>query len=91
MIKTMTSAIYFTENSDRKRFITSLLSKFRNNIKGKVLLKVNLVSHNPYPTTTHPEMIEAVYDQIKSSASEIVCGDGHGVDVSTSKIKNHHI
>ena len=85
------SIIYFTENPDRKRFITSLISKFRNNIKGKVLLKVNLVSHNPYPTTTHPEMIEAVYDQIKSNASEIVCGDGHGIDVSTSKIENHPI
>ena len=85
------STIYFTENSDRKRFITSLLSKFRNNIKGKVLLKVNLVSHNPYPTTTHLEMIEAVYDQIKSSASEIICGDAHGIDVPTSKIKNHPI
>ncbi len=85
------SVIYFTENPDRKRFVASLLSRFRNNIKGKVLLKVNLVSHNPYPTTTHPEMIEAVYDQIKSNASEIICGDGHGIDVPSSKIENHPI
>lgn len=94
MIKTLSndeSTIYFTENPDRKRFLASLIPKFRNNIKGKVLLKVNLVSHNPYPTTTHPEMIEAVYDQIKSSASEIICGDAHGIDVSTSRIKNHPI
>ena len=59
------STIYFTENPDRKRFVASLLAKFRNNIQGKVLIKVNLVSYNPYPTTTHPDMIEAVYDQIK--------------------------
>jgi uncharacterized protein (DUF362 family) len=54
------STIYFTKNLDRKRFVASVISKFRNDIKGKVLIKVNLVSYNPYPTTTHPEMIEAV-------------------------------
>jgi len=85
------STIYFTENPDRKRFVASLLSRLSYNIEGKVLIKVNLVSHNPYPTTTHPEMIEAVYDQIKFSASEIICGDGHGVDVPTKKIENHPI
>ncbi|MFW9940743.1 MAG: DUF362 domain-containing protein [Candidatus Thorarchaeota archaeon] len=85
------STIYFTENQDRKRFVASLLSRLRINIEGKVLIKVNLVSYNPYPTTTSPEMIEAVYDQIKSTASEIICGDGHGVDVSTKKIENHPI
>ncbi|MFX0049512.1 MAG: DUF362 domain-containing protein [Candidatus Hermodarchaeota archaeon] len=85
------SAIYFTENPDRKRFVRILLSKFRKYVQGKVLLKVNLVSYNPYPTTTHPEMIEAVYDEIKIKASEIICGDGHGVDVSKKSIKNHPI
>lgn len=85
------STIYFTKNPDRKRFVRSLISKFRNNIEGKVLIKVNLVSYNTYPTTTHPEMIEAVYDQIKSSASEIICGDGHSIDISTQKIENHPI
>jgi len=85
------SKIYYTENPDRKRFVGSLLSRFRNKIEGKVLIKVNLVSYNPYPTTTHPEMIEAVYDQIKFNASEIICGDGHGVDVSTKKIENHPV
>ncbi len=85
------STIYFTEDHDRKRFVASLLSRLRINIEGKVLIKINLVSYNPYPTTTHPEMIEAVYDQIKSTASEIICGDGHGVDVSSKKIENHPI
>ncbi|MFX0004629.1 MAG: DUF362 domain-containing protein [Candidatus Hermodarchaeota archaeon] len=85
------SIIYYTDNPDRKRFVTSLLSRFINKIEGKVLIKVNLVSYNPYPTTTHPEMIEAVYNQIKSNASEIICGDGHGLDVPTKKVENHPI
>lgn len=85
------STIYFTENPDRKRFVASLISRFRNNIKEKVLIKVNLVSYNPYPTTTHPEMIEAVYDQIKSNASEIICGDGHSIGLPAKKIENHPI
>ena len=85
------SIIYFTENPDRKRFVQSLLTRFISEIEGKVLIKVNLVSYNPYPTTTHPEMIEAVYNQIKSKASEIICGDGHGLDVAAKKIENHPI
>ena len=45
------STIYFTKNPDRKRFVSSLFSRLKNNIEGKVLIKVNLVSHNLYPTT----------------------------------------
>jgi uncharacterized protein (DUF362 family) len=85
------STIYFTKDPDRKRFVASLISRFKNQIVGRVLLKVNLVSYNPYPTTTHPEMIEAVYEQIKSNASEIICGDAHGLDVPAKKIENHPI
>jgi uncharacterized protein (DUF362 family) len=81
--------IYFTKNPDRKRFVASLFSLIKPDFGGKVLIKVNLVSYNPYPTTTHPEMIEAVYDQIKSKASEIICGDAHGVDVATQKLNGH--
>jgi uncharacterized protein (DUF362 family) len=85
------STIYFTNNPDRKRFVASFISRFKNIIEGKVLIKVNLVSYNPYPTTTHPEMIEVVYNQIKSFSSEIICGDGHGFDVPKSKIEKHPI
>ena len=85
------STIYFTKNPDRKRFVASLISKFKNSIQGKVLIKVNLVSHNPYPTTTHPEMIESVYAEIKANASEIICGDGQSIDLSAKKIENHPI
>lgn len=85
------STIYFTKNPDRKRFVASLISGFRNNIEGRVLIKVNLVSYNPYPTTTYPEMIEAVYEQIKSIASEIICGDGQSIDLPAKKIENHPI
>ncbi|MFW9774059.1 MAG: DUF362 domain-containing protein [Promethearchaeota archaeon] len=85
------STIYFTKNQDRKRFVASLMSRIRNQIEGNVLIKVNLVSYNPYPTTTHPEMIEAVYEQIKTSASEIICGDGQSIDLSARKIEDHPI
>ncbi|MFX0033494.1 MAG: DUF362 domain-containing protein [Candidatus Hodarchaeota archaeon] len=85
------STIYFCKTLERKRFVASFISRFRKRIEGKVLIKVNLVSHNPYPTTTHPEMIEAVYEQIKSSASEIICGDGQSIDLSAKKIEDHPI
>ncbi len=85
------STIYFTNIPNRKRFIAALLPKFIDKIEGKVLIKVNLVSYNLYPTTTHPEMVEAVYNQIKSKASEIMCGDAHGVDVSAKKVESHPI
>lgn len=85
------STIYFTQNPNRKRFVESLISRYRNEIEGKVLIKVNMVSHEPYPTTTHLEMIEAVYDQVKSKASEIICGDAQAIDVSSKKVKTHPI
>ncbi|MFX1496327.1 MAG: DUF362 domain-containing protein [Promethearchaeota archaeon] len=85
------STIYFTKNPDRKRFVASLIPRFIKHIDGRVLIKVNLVSYNAYPTTTHPEMIEAVYEQIKSSSSEIICGDGQSIDLSAKKIENHPI
>ncbi|MFW9950497.1 MAG: DUF362 domain-containing protein [Candidatus Thorarchaeota archaeon] len=85
------SIIYFTKNLDRKRFVAALFSRYSNVIEGKVLIKVNLVSYNPYPTTTHPDMIEAVYEQLKSRASEIICGDAHGVDISARTLGNHPI
>ncbi|MFX0012603.1 MAG: DUF362 domain-containing protein [Candidatus Hermodarchaeota archaeon] len=85
------STIYFTNNLDRNRFVAGAFSRMRLKLQGKILIKVNLVSHNPYPTTTHPDMIEAVYNQVKSDASEIICGDGHGVDVSSQKLKNHPV
>jgi len=82
------STIWFTRNQNRKDFVSNIISKFKDRIKGNVLLKVNLVSHNPYPTTTHPEMIEAVFENIKDVASEIAVGDAHGVDLSSSKMEN---
>ena len=85
------STIYFTQNPDRKRFVQSLMSRYSSDIEGKVLIKVNMVSHEPYPTTTHPEMIEAVYNQIKSKASEIICGDAQAIDVSSKKVETHPI
>ncbi|MHA1786066.1 MAG: DUF362 domain-containing protein [Candidatus Helarchaeota archaeon] len=91
MSKSALTTIYFSKNRNRVKFVESVISNFKDKIKGKVLIKVNLVSYNPYPTTTHPEMVEAVYNQIKDIASEIIVGDGHGVDLSSKKIKNHPI
>ncbi|NHI94034.1 MAG: DUF362 domain-containing protein [Candidatus Lokiarchaeota archaeon] len=85
------SMIYFTRKQDRAEFVKKIISDNKDEINGKVLLKVNLVSHNLYPTTTHPDMLEAVYDNIKDLADEIIVGDGHGVDLMSKKIENHPI
>lgn len=85
------STVLFTQNPDRKRFVQSLMSRYRNDIEGRVLIKVNMVSYEPYPTTTHPEMIEAVYEQVKAKASEIICGDAQAIDVSSKKVETHPI
>ena len=85
------STIFFSKSQNRTKFVESIIAKFKNEIKGKVLIKVNLVSHNPYPTTTHPDMLEAVYNHVRGLADEIIVGDGHGVDLRSSKIENHPI
>lgn len=91
----MPETIYFAKfsegNEKRREFTLKILEQFKDQIKGKVFIKPNMVSHEEYPTTTNLEILETVITHLQDKGLEVVCGDGHAVDVSTEKVQNHPI
>ncbi|MHC1585657.1 MAG: DUF362 domain-containing protein, partial [Candidatus Syntropharchaeia archaeon] len=55
----------------------------------KVLVKPNIVSFEPYPTTTHPEVLRTSLECL--SDKDVVVADGPAPDAGSSKkiLKNH--
>lgn len=54
--------MYFSEDGKRERFVGQILEAFATLLQKakKVFVKPNIVSYEPYPTTNHPEVLEAV-------------------------------
>ena len=84
----MTETIYFAKSEKRREFAFKILELFQDQIKGKVFIKPNLVSYEEYPTTTHPETLETVIVWLQDHGHEVLCGDGHAVDVSADSVQN---
>jgi uncharacterized protein (DUF362 family) len=78
------STVYFSRNTDRDRFVDQILEIFAPSLKEakKVFVKPNIVSYEPYPTTTHPEVLEAVLKRL--GGHEIVVGDAAAIDAGRS-------
>lgn len=72
------TSIFYSKSEDRTAFVEKVLATYRHRITGKILIKVNLVSNEPYPTTTHPDMLEAVVKYLKGK--ELIVGDAPAVD-----------
>lgn len=67
-------------SDDRGWFARLALERFAGSIPGgPVLVKPNVVSHEPYPTTTHPDMLEAVLEVL--SDREVTVADGAAGDL----------
>jgi len=86
----MRSTLYFSRTGDRREFVKRVLDKFSDRIQTarNFLIKPNLVSADPYPTTTHPEVLDSVLDYL--SGKSVVVGDGPAADAGSSKniVKN---
>ena len=58
----MPETIYYSKFEEgkekRKEFTLKILELYKDQIKGKVFIKPNMVSYEDYPTTTHPETLE---------------------------------
>ena len=88
------SIVYMAQSKDRGAFVGTVFEKLqiREAAAGKrILLKPNIVSHEPYPTTTHPEMIRACYELLKDTGKAIIAADGPAWDAGDSDtIINQH-
>ena len=78
------SAIYYSETPNRTDFVNKILGIFKPQLESaqKIFIKPNIVSSEPYPTTTHPEALETLLKQL--SNHDIVVGDGPAVDAGRS-------
>ncbi|MHA1596098.1 MAG: DUF362 domain-containing protein [Candidatus Asgardarchaeia archaeon] len=78
----MTSKVYFSKTEDRKNFIRKVLEIFYEDFKDakKIFIKPNLVSIEPYPTTTHPETLDCILEFLTDVGKDAVVGDGPAFD-----------
>ncbi len=86
------SRIYIRRTDDRPAFVTKVFEIFKDEIRGKkILLKPNIVSHEPYPTTTHPEVLGTLLDLLQSE--DVTCGDAPAADLLRpgKALKNHEL
>jgi uncharacterized protein (DUF362 family) len=79
------STIYVSENCNRGDFISKIMRIFKSQIDqaNRIFIKPNIVSSEPYPTTTHPQMLDTLLDNL--SEKEVIVGDGHAVDTGCTK------
>lgn len=87
------SIVYLQKTKNRREFIFKVLEEIKEELKGakKILLKPNIVSFEPYPATTHPEVLSSCLEFIFNLKKEVLVGDGPAPDAGDSKkiIKNH--
>ena len=74
----MKPEIYLKRTGERGKFTGFVLKRFEKEIKNarKVLVKPNIVSFEPYPTTTHPIVLEAVLEFLSGLDCKILVGRG---------------
>jgi len=80
--------ILIQKTDDRKAFVRRAfdelgLAECLKDSKS-VLIKPNIVSYEPYPTTTHPAVLEACLEYLMGRGLELVVGDGPALDAGKS-------
>ena len=78
------STVYYSETCNREHFVGQILEVFAAPLHKaeKVFVKPNIVSYESYPTTTHPEVLEAVLKRLGDC--EFVVGDAPAIDAGRS-------
>ncbi|UCC91224.1 MAG: DUF362 domain-containing protein [Candidatus Aenigmatarchaeota archaeon] len=88
----MVSEILYQVTDNRMRFSEHIIHKFMKEVKGKktIFVKPNIVSYEPSPTTTHPDVLRYVLKNLPRD-SDVVIADAPAVDAGNSKkiIKDH--
>jgi uncharacterized protein (DUF362 family) len=79
------STVYWSQTVNRRAFVHSALEPIKAQIDGAqtFLVKPNVVSSEPCPTTTHPETLQAVLDFL--SGKDVVVADAPAVDAGSAQ------
>lgn len=73
----------------RNDFVAKILAIHKPPLTAKILIKVNLVSHEPYPTTTSPEMLLSILSHLKDY--DITVGDAPAVDLRSFEVVDSYL
>jgi uncharacterized protein (DUF362 family) len=90
----MKPAVFVSETDDRRAFTRAVMRRFSREWSGrKVFVKPSVVSHERYPTTTHPDVLREVLKALTGRGCEVIVGDGPAPDAGSpaSIIENHHL
>lgn len=88
----MGETVYFKKTKQRKEFVLWALEKLFTAFEGaRVLVKPNIVSAETYPTTTHPQTLEAVLEFLTKKNYQVEVGDGPAFEAGNARdIIKHH-
>jgi uncharacterized protein (DUF362 family) len=88
----MKPAVFIRETDDRKAFTRAVMKRFEGEWSGRrVFVKPNIVSHERYPTTTHPDVLREVLRALTEGGCEAMVGDGPDPNAgSPARIIEHH-
>ncbi len=92
----MEPKIYSEKTEDRENFVLSVMKKFYKEIEPmkKIFVKPNIVSFEPYPTTTHPDVLRTTLEFLTNKKRhEIIVADAPAPDAGNASkvIKNHDL
>jgi len=79
------STIYIAEVKNQNGFVKKIIEIYKQQIDEcqSIFIKPNIVSIEPYPTTTNPKTLDALLTLL--SDKNIIVGDGHAVDTGITK------
>ncbi|BBL69173.1 DUF362 domain-containing protein [Methanoculleus chikugoensis] len=85
------SEVYVIDASDRSHAVEALWREIDlSSLDGKaVAVKANFNSDDPFPATTHPDMLEAILSQVRDAgARSVVLGERSGMGKTARVLKN---
>ncbi|RLG55093.1 MAG: hypothetical protein DRN99_03725 [Thermoproteota archaeon] len=79
-------AVYLRKTGDRVGFVREVLRAHRRMLEDArgVLVKPNVVSWEPYPTTTHPDVLRATLEFLEEVGVDYIVADGPAFDAGRS-------
>jgi uncharacterized protein (DUF362 family) len=79
------STVYFRKTNNRRDFVIDALKLFEKELASanSFLIKPNIVSYEEYPTTTHPEVLDAALGFLPGR--DVVVADGPAPDAGSSR------
>lgn len=87
MLLLAVSTVYLGRGKNRPAFVRAVFERLdiQRQASGKrVLIKPNIVSAEPYPTTTHPEVLETCIRLLLPIARRVIVADGAAPDAGDS-------